>query len=111
MYVLVTLGAKPSKTIHFKTQLKWYHSKQASHKTDALALHGITMATLRNFYCLLNISIIQIRELASFVTSKLQSESLNGKCAVVVKINHNMITQERQLHIEKKVLLCYFGTN
>jgi len=46
MYVLVTKGSKPSKTIHFKTQLKWYHSKQAWHKTDALALHGITMANL-----------------------------------------------------------------
>ena len=36
--------------------------------------------TLRSFCCLLNISIIQIRELASFVTSKLRSESLSGNC-------------------------------
>jgi len=81
MYVLVTQGAKPSKSIHFKMQLKWYHCKQASHTTDALALHGIKMATLRSFCCLLDISIIQIRELASFVTSMLQSESLSNKCA------------------------------
>jgi len=60
----------------FISRRSWNGSMPSKHRRNRCS----GWQTLRSFCCLWNISIIQMRELASFVTSKLRSESLRGKC-------------------------------